>query len=89
MAFLSTSKTRAERYVVIVVGSGAAGGMAAYVLAKGGAKVLMIEAGRKYDPATETPMFQSNADAPLRGVATPEKPNGFYDANIGGWVVPD
>ncbi len=89
MPFLSTSKTRAERYDAIVVGSGAAGGTAAYVLAKGGAKVLMLEAGRKYDPAAETPMFQSNADAPLRGVATPEKPNGFYDANIGGWVVPD
>ena len=33
-------------------------------------------------------MFQSQADAPLRGVSTPEKPNGFYDATIGGWVVP-
>jgi choline dehydrogenase-like flavoprotein len=88
MAFLSTSKTRAPQYDVVVVGSGAAGGMAAYVLANGGAKVLMLEAGRKYNPQTETPMFQSFADAPLRGASTPEKPNGFYDATIGGWVVP-
>ena len=32
-------------------------------------------------------MFQSFADAPLRGTGTPEKPNGFFDATIGGWVV--
>jgi choline dehydrogenase-like flavoprotein len=88
MPFLSTSKTRSERYDVVVVGSGAAGGMAAYVLAKAGAKVLMLEAGRKYEPGTETPMFQSFADAPLRGASFPDKPYGFFDAMIGGWVVP-
>jgi choline dehydrogenase-like flavoprotein len=87
MAFLQTSKTRAARYDVVVVGSGAAGGMAALTLAKAGAKVLMLEAGRNYDPRTETPMFQSNADAPLRGANTPDKPYGFFDATIGGWVV--
>jgi choline dehydrogenase-like flavoprotein len=89
MPFLSTSKSRSARYDVVVIGSGAAGGMSAYAFAKAGAKVLMLEAGRKYDAVTETPMFQTNADAPLRGVSTPEKPNGFYDATIGGWVVPD
>jgi choline dehydrogenase-like flavoprotein len=87
MAFLQTSKTRAARYDVVVVGSGAAGGMAALTLARAGAKVLMLEAGRKYDPVTETPMFQTNADAPLRAVNTPDKPYGFYDATIGGWTV--
>lgn len=88
MPFLSTSKTRADRYDAVIIGSGAAGGMAAYALAKAGVKVLMLEAGRNYDPVTETPMFQTPADAPLRGVSTPEKPLGFFDATIGGWNVP-
>ncbi|HEX8310123.1 MAG TPA: NAD(P)/FAD-dependent oxidoreductase [Chthoniobacteraceae bacterium] len=48
MAFPSTSKTHAARYESIVIGSGAAGGMAASVLTKGGAKVLMLEAGHNY-----------------------------------------
>ena len=89
MAFIPASKT-APKYDAIVVGSGAAGGMSAYVLAKTGMKVLMLEAGRNYDPIMETPMFQSNADAPLRGAGTTDKPNGFFDATVnGGWVVKD
>jgi len=77
-------------YDVIVVGSGAGGGQAAYTLAMEGVKVLMLEAGRNYDIATETPMFQTPFDAPLRGAGTPDKPFGFYDATIdGGWEIPD
>src|SRR5208283_2961862 len=79
----------ADKYDVIVVGSGAAGGQAAYTLAMEGARVLMIEAGRRYDPVSETPMFQTNDSAPLRGAGTPDKYFGFHDATVGGgWTVP-
>ena len=84
-----TPKTLKPEYDVVIVGSGAAGGQTAYTLAMEGVKVLMLEAGRNYDIVKETPMFQTNADAPLRGASTPEKPFGFHDATIdGGWEVP-
>ena len=86
---LITSGKSAPEYDVIVVGSGAAGGMSAYLLAMNGFKVLMLEAGRNYDPTSETPMFLTPESAPLRGAPTPQKPFGFYDATVdGGWQVP-
>jgi choline dehydrogenase-like flavoprotein len=63
--------------------------MAAWVLTGKGLSVLMLEAGRPYDPYRETPMFALNRDAPLRGTSTSDKPFGFYDATVdGGWQVP-
>ena len=76
-------------YDVIVVGSGAGGGMAAYQLSINGLKVLLLEAGRSYDPVRETPMFKLPREAPLRGAGGREKPFGYYDATVdGGWEVP-
>lgn len=86
--FLQNPKSQTE-YDVIVVGSGAGGGMAAYQLGVAGLKVLVLEAGRRYDPQTETPMFNLPRQAPLRGAGSKEKPFGFYDATVdGGWEVP-
>ncbi len=77
-------------YEVLVVGSGAGGAMAAYELTRQGHKVLLLEAGRDYDPKKETPMFKPNAAAPLMGASTPDKDFGFYDSTVdGGWQVPD
>jgi choline dehydrogenase-like flavoprotein len=87
MAHVKSSNQK--QYDALIVGSGAGGGMAAYILATAGLKVLMLEAGRSYDPVKETPMFNLPKDAPLRGGSTPEKPFGFYDATVdGGWQVP-
>jgi choline dehydrogenase-like flavoprotein len=88
MPLITSSKTQ-PTYDVIVVGSGAAGGQTAYTCTMEGAKVLMLEAGRNYDPVKETPMFQINGTAPLRGDRSADKPFGFYDATVdGGWEVP-
>jgi len=75
---------------VVVIGSGAGGAMSAHILCAAGLNVLMLEAGREYDPVAETPMFQTPADAPLRGAPTPDKDKGFYWAVVdGGYTVTD
>jgi choline dehydrogenase-like flavoprotein len=89
MPFVDAAAVVKSEYDVIVVGSGAGGGQMAYTLTMSGARVLLLEAGRNYEPAAETAMFQTPEMAPLRGVNTPDKPFGFYDATVdGGWQVP-
>ena len=56
---------------VIVVGSGASGGMAAYVLAMQGLDVLCLEAGRMIDPAEDLHPHKMPYDWPYRGNGKP------------------
>lgn len=84
-----TDRKSLREYDVIIVGSGAGGGMMGMLLSLAGVKVLMIEAGRNYDPQKETPMFNTPEKAPLRGKGTPDRFFGHYDATVGGgWQVP-
>src|SRR5947209_14947391 len=88
MPHISPAKAKNE-YDVVIVGSGAGGGQAAYTLTLAGFKCVMLEAGRSYDPVTETPMYNAPFQAPLMANSTPDKPFGFYDATVGGgWEVP-
>jgi choline dehydrogenase-like flavoprotein len=88
MPIISSNQAKPE-YDVVIVGSGAGGGQTAYILTLAGLKVAMLEAGRNYDPLTETPMFNLPSQAPLRGETTEDKQLGFYDSTVdGGWQVP-
>ncbi len=54
-------------YDAVIVGSGAAGGMAAHVLTSHGLKVLLLEAGRKIDTSKELKSTEWPYEHPRRG----------------------
>ena len=58
-----------QTYDAVVVGSGAAGGMAAHVLTSQGMKVLLLEAGKKIPIEQELRSMEWPYDHPRRGEA--------------------
>jgi choline dehydrogenase-like flavoprotein len=73
---------------VVIVGSGAGGGMAAHQLAKAGAKVALLEAGGFFDPADPKYITQLKWpwESPRRGAGT-TRAFGDFDAAWGGWQI--
>jgi len=79
-------KKSSETYDVVIVGSGAGGGMAGYVLANAGIKVLMLEAGAYFDPQKDSAQLKWPWESPRRGAGT-TRPFGDFDAAFGGWEI--
>ena len=80
-------KKSAKKYDAVIVGSGAGGGMAAYVLAGAGLKVCLLEAGPNYDPAKNVNQLKNPWDSPRRGASTKFRPFGDFDASYWGWQI--
>ena len=76
------------KYDVIVVGSGAGGGMATKVLSDAGLKIALIEAGPYFDPANPDQMTQMKWpwESPRRGSGT-TRAFGDFHMSYGHWKV--
>lgn len=81
-------KETPEEYDVIIVGSGAGGGMATKQLAAAGLKVAVVEAGPFFDPADPKTMTQLKwaYESPRRFAGT-DRAFGGADMSWGDWTV--
>lgn len=81
-------KESSEVFDVIIVGSGAGGGMATKQLADAGLNVAVVEAGPFFDPADPKTMTQLKwpYDSPRRGAGT-DRAFGEWDMSYGDWEV--
>ncbi|MCJ7468502.1 MAG: GMC family oxidoreductase [Maribacter sp.] len=81
-------KESSEMYDVIIVGSGAGGGMATKQLADAGLNVAVVEAGPYFDPADPKTMTQLKwpYESPRRGANT-DRVFGEWDMAYGGWDI--
>src|SRR5262245_38583755 len=70
-------------YDAVVVGSGAAGGMAAHVLTSAGLQVLLLEAGKKLDIESELKSMEWPYDHPRRG----KMPAGHHALSLNEYTV--
>lgn len=70
----------AKEYDVIIVGSGASGGMAAYTLTKLGVKCLLLEAGPQVDFARNR-VLKPVHELPYRGFGKPGRLTHVFQAN--------
>ena len=77
-----------KKYDVVIVGSGAGGGMATKILAEARLKVAVVEAGPYFDPANpeQQTQFKWPYESPRRG-ASNKRPFGDFDTAYGGWEI--
>jgi len=80
-------KKQPKQYDVVIVGSGAGGGMAAYALSKEGLSVCLLEAGYMYDPQKNITQLKNPWESPRRGASTKLRPFGDFDASYYGWDI--
>src|SRR5438309_3069840 len=72
---------------VVVVGCGAGGGVVAKELGEAGLSVVVLEAGRRYDPNTDYLTDQVDFEARATSVFSPDERRDRYTLPRGNWFA--